>query len=31
MQALEKLLDMFKKDNKEGSNYDAFIVMQAMR
>jgi pentatricopeptide repeat protein len=30
-EALEKLLDMFKKDNKEGSTYDAFIVMQAMR
>jgi hypothetical protein len=31
MQTLEILLDMFKKENKEGAAYDAFIVMQAMR
>ncbi|TVU17874.1 hypothetical protein EJB05_33934 [Eragrostis curvula] len=30
-ETLETLLDMFKRDNKEGATYDAFIVMQAMR
>ncbi|XP_062230740.1 pentatricopeptide repeat-containing protein At4g35850, mitochondrial-like isoform X3 [Phragmites australis] len=30
-ETLEALLDMFNKDNRDGSTYDAFIVMQAMR
>jgi len=30
-ETLEALLEMFNKDNRDGSTYDAFIVMQAMR
>lgn len=31
LQTLEALLDMFNKDNRDGSTYDVFMVMQAMR
>jgi pentatricopeptide repeat protein len=31
LQTLEALLEMFNKDNRDGSTYDAFMVMQAMR
>ncbi|KAK8456726.1 hypothetical protein SEVIR_3G060900v4 [Setaria viridis] len=30
-ETLEALLEMFNKDNRDGSSYDAFMVMQAMR
>lgn len=30
-ETLEALLEMFYKDNRDGSTYDAFMVMQAMR
>ncbi|KAF8725856.1 hypothetical protein HU200_020418 [Digitaria exilis] len=30
-ETLEALLDMFNKDNRDGSTYDVFMVMQAMR
>jgi hypothetical protein len=30
-QTLEALLEMFNKDNRDGSTYDAYMVMQAMR
>ncbi|CAN6331395.1 unnamed protein product [Urochloa humidicola] len=30
-ETLEALLEMFNKDNRDGSTYDAFMVMQAMR
>ncbi|OEL21367.1 Pentatricopeptide repeat-containing protein [Dichanthelium oligosanthes] len=30
-ETLEALLDMFNKDNRDGSTYDAFMAMQAMR
>uniref|UniRef100_A0A804MYC4 Pentatricopeptide repeat-containing protein n=1 Tax=Zea mays TaxID=4577 RepID=A0A804MYC4_MAIZE len=30
-ETLEALLEMFNKDNRDGSTYDAYMVMQAMR